>query len=109
MAFQLRIGAFTLCLQSVDVRMTPTEVEARFERMLEPLAAEGYQRSDIRSSAVCVLSDTSALVRLGFARIRNDGSVMLEGTALYLYIKTPEGWRIIASIGAADPRMDCTD
>lgn len=101
--------AYFLGGASVDVRMTPVEVEDRFQAMIDPLVAAGYDRSDIRSSDVCVLSDSSALIRLGFARIHSDGSVMLEGAAMYLYIRTAEGWRIIASIGSAARFGDCTD
>lgn len=101
--------AYFLGGAGVDVRMTTPDVKARFEAMLAPLAAQGYLRSEIRSSAVCVLSDVTALVRLDFARVRTDDSVMLEGTAFYLYTRTAEGWRIVASIGSSGDATDCTD
>ncbi|HIF23339.1 MAG TPA: hypothetical protein EYQ27_15895 [Gemmatimonadetes bacterium] len=101
--------AYFLGGNGVEVRMTTPEVQAHFERMLAPLAAQGYERSDIRTSDVCVLSDVAALVRLGFARVRTDQSVMLEGTAFYLYTRTAEGWRIVASIGSSGDGIDCED
>lgn len=93
----------------VEVRMTTAEVRGHFERMMEPLAAQGYQRSEIRTSSVCVLSDISAIAHLGFARVRTDGSVILAGNAAYFYAKTPEGWRVMASIGASGGSVDCAD
>lgn len=90
----------------VEVRLTPAEVRERFEEMLAPLPAQGYARSEIRGSDVCILSDSAALVTLHFARVRTDGSVMVEGTAIYFYARTPEGWRINASVGSSR-RIEC--
>ncbi len=92
------------------VEMTTAQVEARFERRLSSLVAEGYQRSEIRTSNVCVLSDVGALASIRFVRYRTDGSVMLESAATYLFAKMPEGWRIVANIGhPADRIIDCSD
>jgi hypothetical protein len=74
--------------------------------MMAPLPAQGYDRSDIRGSDVCVLNDRAALVTLDFARVRRDGSVIIAGTAIYLYVRTPAGWRINASLGSA-PAIAC--
>ena len=87
----------------VEVRTTRDEVRDRFQGMWAPLPAQGYDRSEIRGSDVCVLSDSSALVTLHFARVRTDGSVMTEGTAMYYYAQTADGWRIIASMGSTQP------
>ena len=90
--------------------MTTAEVEARFERLLATLVADGYERSEIRTSNVCVLSDAAALVSVRFVRYRRDGSVMLESAATYLFARMPEGWRIAASVGHPSDRMiDCND
>ncbi|MDH3424924.1 MAG: hypothetical protein OEN00_18135, partial [Gemmatimonadota bacterium] len=82
--------AYFLGGSSVEVRMTSSDVRAHFERMMEPLPAQGYQRSEIRSSRVCVLSNIAAIAHLGFARVRTDGSVIVAGDAAYFYTKTPE-------------------
>jgi len=92
----------------IDVRMTRDDVADRFREMWAPLPAQGYDRSDIRGSDVCVLNDRAALVTLDFARVRADGSVMIAGTAIYLYVRTPEGWRVSASLGSG-PRIECED
>ncbi|MDH3424248.1 MAG: hypothetical protein OEN00_14745, partial [Gemmatimonadota bacterium] len=68
-----------------------------------------YQRSEIRSSRVCVLSNIAAIAHLGFARVRTDGSVIVAGDAAYFYTKTPEGWRVVASIGGTGGPADCPD
>jgi hypothetical protein len=91
----------------VVVRMTSAEVQSHFERMMAPLPAQGYARSEIRGSDVCILSDLAALVTLDFARLRADDSVIIEGTAIYFYAKTAEGWRINASIGSSQ-RIECS-
>ena len=93
---------------NVQVRMTRADVRERFEQMMAPLPAQGYDRSEIRGSDVCLLSDSAALVTLDFARVRADGSVMTAGTAIYFYAKTAEGWRVNASIGSSQ-RIQCDD
>lgn len=98
--------AYFLGGAGVDVRSTRDEVQTRFEDMMAPLPAQGYDRSDIRGSDVCVLNERAALVTLDFARVRRDGSVITEGRAIYLYVRTPEGWRINASLGSA-PAIAC--
>lgn len=98
--------AYFFGADDVQVRMTSADVRERFEQMMAPLPAQGYDRSEILGSDVCILSDTAALVTLDFARVRADGSVMSEGTAIYFYAKTPLGWRINASIGS-DQRIEC--
>ena len=90
----------------VEARTTRDDVRARFEEMLAPLPAQGYDRSEIRGSDACVLSDSAAMVTLRFARVRRDGGVLLEGTARYLYANTPAGWRIVASLGSS-PGFAC--
>lgn len=90
----------------VDVRMTRDDVRRRFEDMWAPLPAQGYDRSEIRGSDVCALNASAALVTLDFARLRRDGSVITEGTAVYLYARTEQGWRVTASLGSG-PSVDC--
>ena len=92
----------------VDVRMTRDDVMSRFEDMWAPLPAQGYDRSEIRGSDVCILNNSAALVTLEFARLGRDGSVISEGSAIYFYARTEQGWRIISSIGSG-PRIECGD
>lgn len=92
----------------VDVRMTRDDVLSRFEDMWAPLPAQGYDRSEIRGSDVCILNNSAALVTLEFARLRRDGSVIMEGTAIYFYARTEQGWRVSSSIGPG-PRIECGD
>lgn len=90
----------------VVVRVTSADVRSHFEQMMAPLPAQGYARSELRGSDVCILSESAALVTLDFARLRADDSVIIEGTAIYFYAKTAEGWRINASIGSSQ-RIEC--
>jgi len=92
----------------VDVLMTRDDVLRRFQDMWAPLPAQDYDRSEIRGSDVCILNDAAALVTLDFARVRRDGSVIVEGTAIYFYVKTEQGWRVNSSIGSGS-RIECAD
>ena len=90
----------------VDVRMTRDDVVSRFEDMWAPLPAQGYDRSEMRGSDVCIVNRSAALVTLEFARLRRDGSVITEGAAIYFYARTEQGWRIVSSIGSGS-RIEC--
>jgi hypothetical protein len=92
----------------LDVRMTRDDVMSRFREMWAPLPAQGYDRSEIRGSDVCILNDSAALVTLDFARLTSDGTVIVAGTAVYFYARTEQGWRITSSIGSA-PNLECGD
>jgi len=90
----------------VDVRMTRDDIMRRFQEMWSPLPAQGYDRSEIRGSDVCILNDSAALVTLDFARLRHDGTVIVAGTAIYFYAKTEQGWRVTSSVGSG-PHLEC--
>ena len=77
-----------------DLRHAP--VKERFEQMLAPLPAQGYERSEIRGSDVCILSDFAALVTLDFARLRADDSVIGHYPSLWIVALIDGKWGVQA-------------
>jgi hypothetical protein len=85
--------------------MTAAEVKTRFESVLKGLAAQNYQRSEIKDANICVLNDVSAIVSARFTRYRKDGSVLSEPVATYVFAKGAQGWRILAATAHTPDRM----
>jgi len=93
---------------SVGVQSTRAEVEAGFASLLGSLVPQGYERSVMPEPHICVPNANTAIVSGRFVRYRKDGSVMAEMGSAYVFGRTPEGWRIFASIGhPADNPISC--
>ena len=75
------------------------DVEGRFRRMLEDLAAQRYDHSEMPDPSICTPNPSTAIVSGMFRRYREDGSVLAELGQTYIYGKTDDGWRIHATIG----------
>ena len=103
---------------SPSVRVTPTgpavmasvdSIRRTWEGILEPLLADGYERSEWSTRHICVLNESAALVSGHFVRYRKDGSVIGEYGATYTLVKANDGWRIITVITHSTTRvLRCT-
>ena len=74
------------------------EVENRFRRLLEELAAQQYDHSEIPNPSICTPNPSTAIVSGLFRRYRRDGSVLAELGQTYIYGMTDDGWRVHATI-----------
>lgn len=75
------------------------DVEAGMRRTMEGLAGRGYDHSEIPDASICVPNPGTAIVSGKVTRYLEDGGVMGEFGATYIYGRTPDGWRIHAFIG----------
>ncbi len=86
------------------------DVAAGFRSSIGGLKAQGYGRSEIPDANVCAPNDGTVIVSGKITRYLEDGSVMGEVGATYIYGQTPDGWRIHATIGHdADAAIGCLD
>lgn len=88
--------------------LTSEQLAANFAGSFKELEKEQYDHSEFSTPWVCVLNARSAIAGGTFKRIRKDGSVLLDASASYLFINTPDGWRIAGPIGLErDKTMTC--
>jgi len=94
--------------------VTPEEVLSLSRRQLvrwigdiqEQIDADGWLRSELVESAVCPLSETSALYSVRFKRFFDDGREMTR-TAVYTLLKT-DTWRIVTlALADRDTTISC--
>ena len=90
--------SFNLAEAGIEVSMSPADTRARFKTAMELLAAQGYQRTETKSAGICLLNDTAAVLSARFIRYRKDGGILGEAAGTYVFAKSPQGWRIVASI-----------
>jgi hypothetical protein len=77
------------------VWQTPTEVETWARAFVTRLVADGWDRSDMPSPSICVLTPTSAIASGEFVRYRKDGTVLSRMGNAYVFSKTANGWRVV--------------
>lgn len=83
---------------------TQQDVEAWAGAFVEQLQVEGWDRSDMPSPSICVLTPTSAIASGEFVRYRPDGTVLSRHGNAYVFSKGAGGWRVVAML-SHDPTM----
>ena len=83
---------------------TQQDVEAWAGTFVEQLQAQGWDRSDMPSPSICVLTPTSAIASGEFVRYRPDGTVVSRHGNAYVFSKGAGGWRVVAML-SHDPTM----
>jgi hypothetical protein len=86
--------------EGVQIYATPAEVTARFEKSLQDLLKNGWDRSEFPKPAVCVLNANAAIASGTFYRYKKDGSVLSENGVTYWFAKAKDGWRILSFTGS---------
>lgn len=88
--------------------VTSEQLAANFSGTFKDLEKDQYDHSELGTPWVCVMNARSAIAGGTFKRIRKDGSVLLDASASYLFISTPDGWRIAGLMGLERNRtMTC--
>jgi hypothetical protein len=80
------------------VLQTRQDVEAWARSFVANLVAEGWDRSEMPSPSICVLTATSAIASGEFARYRKDGTVLSRLGNAYVFSKSADGWRVVAML-----------
>jgi hypothetical protein len=88
----------TLGRNTYTVLQTKKDVEAWAGALVTRLGAEGWDRSEMPSPSICVLTPTSAIASGEFLRYRKDGSVLARLGTAYVFSKTAEGWRVVGML-----------
>lgn len=88
---------------SHTVWATRKDVEAWAGDFVARLQTEGWDRSEMPSPSICVLTPTSAIASGEFLRYRKDGSVLSRHGTAYVFSKGAEGWRVVAML-SHDPK-----
>ena len=88
----------TLGRNNYTVLQTRQDVEAWAGPFVTRLVADGWDRSDMPSPSICVLTPTSAIASGEFVRYRKDGSVLSRLGNAYVFSKGAEGWRVVAML-----------
>ena len=84
------------------------EVRKSLDILYSQLKAENYDRSEIASKKICLISDTSAIINVSFRRLAKDKSVISKSFAAYSLVKHEDSWRfILISIQSKDPNISC--
>src|SRR5262245_60304753 len=83
---------------SYTVWATPQDVEAWASSFVANLQTQGWDRSDMPSPSICVLTPTSAIASGEFVRYRKDGSVLSRLGTAYVFSKGDQGWRVVAML-----------
>lgn len=89
---------------------TPDAAVANLTRLYGEIEAQGWVESRIDDLAICVASDTLALVDTRYSRLKENGEAIPPAvrTTLYVLQKVDGDWRIIAFYGHdADRRPRC--
>ena len=87
--------------------LTPDKVQANYQKSFDELKTVGYDHSVFSNMKVCVTSANSAIIGGTFKRIKKDGSEIMEARASYLYTKTPDGWRLLSTLGSPKNGVSC--
>ncbi len=77
---------------------TRKDVENYAQNLVTRLQSEGWDRSDMPSPTICVLTPTSAIASGDFVRYRKDGSVIGRYGNAYVFSKGADGWRVVAML-----------
>jgi NTF2-like protein (DUF6841) len=80
------------------VMQSRQEVEVWAKSFVTRLAEQGWDRSDMPSPSICVLTLTSAIASGEFVRYRKDGSVLSRLGTAYVFSKGASGWRVVAML-----------
>ena len=86
---------------------TPDKVQANYQKSFDDLKKQDYDHSVFSNMKVCVTSANSAIIGGTFKRIKKDGSEIMEARASYLYTKTPDGWRLLSTLGSPKNGVSC--
>jgi hypothetical protein len=84
--------------ENYTVWATPRDVEAWASSFVANLQTQGWDRSEMPSPSICVLTPTSAIASGEFVRYRRDGSVLSRHGTGYVFSKGTEGWRVVAML-----------
>lgn len=90
---RMRFGA-----DGVTIATGREDVEAGMRQAIDGLVARGYDRSEMMAPSICAPNPSTVIVSGGIRRYRDDGSVLGEAGASYIYGQTENGWRIHAVI-----------
>ena len=74
------------------------DVEAGMRQVIDGLVAQGYDHSEMVAPRICAPNPGTAIVSGRILRYHDDGSVLGEAGASYIYAQTEDGWRIHAVI-----------
>ena len=92
----------------VAVSSSAEEVETSFAQATESRSPQGYDRSELPEPVICSPNPGTAIISGRIERYHTDGSVMAEMGSTYIYGKTPDGWRIHATIShGPDTAIGC--
>ncbi len=75
------------------------DIEAGMRQAIDGLVAQGYDHSEMMTPSICAPNPGTVIVSGGIRRYHDDGSVLGELGASYIYGQTEDGWRIHAVIG----------
>lgn len=102
---RMRFGA-----DGVTISTGRDDVEAGMRSSIDGLVAQGYGRSEIPDASICAPNPGTVIVSGKIMRYLENGSVMGEVGATYIYGQTPDGWRIHATIGHdAETAIGCLE
>lgn len=99
-------GILDKVMASSEITFTPNgpvalsrdQVREKYTKQFAALP-ENYVRSDWPTVTVCVLTPNLAIASGSFKRIAKDGSALMGASASYLFGKSPDGWRLISTMG----------
>jgi hypothetical protein len=78
--------------------ITPEKQLATYQDIFQNLAKTQYDRSEYPNPNVCVLNANAAIVSGKFYRYNKDGSLLLKAGLSYLYARTQDGWKAVATL-----------
>ena len=84
----LRFAAGVESLPTLD------DVIEFYETLRGPLDQQGYERSELVDSRITALGTDRAIVSGLYRRYREDGTVLVEASAVYLVSKSSGKWKI---------------
>ena len=88
---------------------TLDEIKTMYDDIFRDLKKTPYDHSEFRNTKICVIGPNSAMISGGFVRVAKDGSLMMDGTTVYLFTRVEGGWKIVANLGTPklNKAVDC--
>ena len=83
----------------VEVLPTLDDVIRFYQTLREPLDQENYGHSELIESRITAVAADRAIVNGLYRRYRQDGTVLLEASAIYLVSKSSGVWKICGVAG----------
>lgn len=88
----------------------PDRQEASTAARIKQMVAQGWDKSTFPNPSACILNPYAAIVSGAFHRHDKAGKVIYEGGETDLFVKTPQGWKMISLIGTAPSKVvTCND